>query len=56
MLFDQWMESVDVGIQEAIGVSYKDLPDQCYRAWYDDGLEPADAVQSILEEEGLDVY
>jgi len=34
-----------------MGVSYQDLPEQCFKNWFDDGLSPEDAFYQMIENE-----
>jgi hypothetical protein len=45
--FEQWMQAVDrlVGYR---GLSVYDLPDCCYRDWYDNRLRPIRAANRAL--------
>lgn len=42
--FEEWMALVDAAVQSRTGMSADDLPDCCYRDWYDDGLSPKQAA------------
>ena len=53
MTFAAWMAAVDRFIWQVAGVSVHDLPDRCYRDWYDDKLNPQEAGEIVLEDEGL---
>lgn len=46
--FDAWMDEVNMCIHNAIGVRAGDLPDQTYRAWFEDGMEPDEAATEVL--------
>jgi hypothetical protein len=49
--FNNWMHSVDVALEGLCGMSYMDLPDKCYRDWFEDGIEPEEAAQMVLDDE-----
>ena len=49
--FDDWLEEVDRLIQEKVGVSLYDLPDQRYRDWFEDGFDPVMAMEYVLDNE-----
>jgi hypothetical protein len=51
--FDAWMEAVDNAVQTSCGASVHDLPDCCYRDWFDDGLSPREAARLALENAAL---
>lgn len=53
--FEQWFRAVDkfVGYR---GLSVYDLPDCCYRDWYDNRLRPIRAANRALRNAGGDVY
>jgi hypothetical protein len=46
--FEQWMLLVDTLITERCGLSAYDLPDQCYRLWYDEGVSPKTAASRAM--------
>ena len=52
--FEQWMQLVDKIISDKLmGMTSEDLPDICYRDYYDDGMTPrqvaAMAIRSAME-------
>lgn len=53
MTFEEWMGDLDVLCNENIGVSLLDLPDQTFHDWYDAGLSVDEAMDAIVEREGL---
>ena len=55
--FEAWLNALDEIFQTEMGISYKDLPDQVFRNWFDDGLTPEDAYYQMIETEypGLEV-
>lgn len=46
--FKAWMRAVDQKISLKVGLSADDLPDVCYRDWFDDGLSPAKAAARAI--------
>jgi hypothetical protein len=54
--FTGYMIVVNAELQIATGMpfGFQDLPDYLWRDAYDDQVEPYDAVQTFLEEEGID--
>lgn len=42
--FPEWMKAVDEIIERRLGLSSADLPDCCYRDWYDEGVSPLTAA------------
>jgi len=53
--FSQWMEISDGYVWQLAGCSIYDLPDCDFRSMFDDGIEPAEAVNSMLQEAGFDL-
>lgn len=48
--FDVWMTMVDNEIaMVAMGMTSADLPDVCYRDWYDDGISPKMAARKAIK-------
>jgi hypothetical protein len=54
MTFETWMHAVDVAVEHRAGVSVHDLPDCCFRDWYEDDVPPVTAAKRALEEAGFD--
>ena len=52
--FENWMKKVNVCISNICGLTANDLPDVCYRDFYDDELTPHEAAQEALAEAGFD--
>jgi len=50
--YEIWMNQVDTIFEQALGVSYEDLPDQTYRTWHDEGWSAAEVVKEVLSREG----
>ena len=46
--FEQWLAKVDRYVGIACGLSYLDLPDCCYRDWYDARVRPIRAANQAL--------
>ena len=46
--FEEWKEAVDEEVFARTGLSADDLPDVCYRDWYDDDVSPASAARRAL--------
>lgn len=42
--FDQWLKEVDAILVRTVGLSHLDLPDCCYRDWYEAGVTPKGAA------------
>jgi hypothetical protein len=53
--FESWMRAVDAILTHRIGLSHDDLPDQCWRNWFENDLTPAQAAQECLDNEGIDL-
>ena len=51
--FVLWLAQVDDLVRCRIGLSIKDLADQPYADWFEDGLSPREAELMILEYEGV---
>lgn len=51
--FGSWMSKVQTIVQNKIGVSTHDIPDQPYMDWYEDEVSPksaaARAIRGIME-------
>ena len=48
MDFDSWLVAVDDAVQAYCGLGRDDLPDCCYRDWYDDGYSPQRAAKAAI--------
>lgn len=46
--FDQWMAEIDQYVTRRVGCSVYDLPDCCYRDWYDDGDSARTAAAAAI--------
>jgi len=49
LTFEDWMKKVDKIIESRVGLSSDDLPDVCYRDWYDDGISPDRAANRAIK-------
>lgn len=49
MTFEQWMEQVDFWCNRDHGLSVHDLPDCCFRDWYDGGVSPRTACKRAIK-------
>lgn len=47
--FESWMKEVNAYVQARIGLTADDLPDCCYRDWFDDGVEPKEAARNAIK-------
>jgi len=47
--FEVWMRDVDASVKAKIGMSVHDLPDACFRDWYDDGMKPGAAASKAIK-------
>jgi hypothetical protein len=43
--FEAWLEQID----RILPCHHDDLPDVCYRDWYDDGVSPSQAAKRALK-------
>lgn len=43
------MDEVNIQVHERAELRALDFPDQNYRAWYDEGLTPAEAAVEVIE-------
>lgn len=47
--FEQWMVRVDAAIGSRLyGLTHMDLPDCCYRDWFDAGVGPSVAANRAI--------
>lgn len=49
--FEAWLRELDEIYFDELGLSHKDLPNQTYRIWFDDGLSPEDAYYQMMVNE-----
>jgi len=49
-----WQRKVDQYLYRLAGLTSRDLPDQRYRDWFDDGLGPQPAAERALERTATD--
>jgi hypothetical protein len=47
--FEAWLLELDDICHQESGLSYKDLPDQLFRDWFDDDMSPEDAYYQMME-------
>jgi hypothetical protein len=47
--FEAWLDSINTILFETHGVEVEDLADEPFMDYYDDGLEPRDVVDIMLE-------
>ena len=46
--FQEWMHVVSAEIEALTGLWAEDLPDVCYRDWYEDGVGPKSAARRAI--------
>lgn len=46
--FEEWLVAVDTVIINKLGLSYQDLPDCPYRAWYYGWMSPRSAAAQAI--------
>ena len=46
--FDEWMGQVEEVVSRMTGLSTLDLPDVCYRDWFDDDVSPSKAARMAV--------
>ncbi len=51
--FTEWMAELDLRCGRKVGLSIRDLADQPFSDWYEDGITPAQALRLTLAEEGF---
>lgn len=44
LTFAEWLRKIDAILASRLGMTHEDLPDCCYRDWYDDGISPSRAA------------
>lgn len=49
MNFQDWMDKVDKEVINYCGLSVHDLPDCCFRDWFDDGASPKQAAKRAIK-------
>jgi len=47
--FEAWLKELDEICFDELGLSYKDLADQPYRKWFEDGYSAEDAFYALAE-------
>ncbi len=48
LTFEDWMKQIDAIISARTGLTHDDLPDVCYRDWYEDGMSPKRAASAAI--------
>lgn len=51
--FNAWMKSLDREVLALSGLTSSDLADQPFMDWYQDGVDPVEAAEMTLEDEGF---
>ncbi len=46
--FEEWMAEVNKVVEARVGLSTYDLPDCCYRDWYDSGVSVKSAAARAI--------
>lgn len=46
--FALWMADVNDEVEKLLGLSVYDLPDCCYRDWFEDGMSPSAAARKAI--------
>lgn len=49
MTFETWMITVNDLVESMVYVSTEDLPDCCYRDWFDEGITPLQAARRAIK-------
>ena len=52
-MFEEWMEMVNSILAVDAEIDSRDLPDQPYRDWFDQGMLPSEGAQKALSESGF---
>lgn len=47
--FEVWMHAVDSELRSRLQVTSEDVPDMPYKAWFDKGVSPRNAVVQVEE-------
>ena len=50
MEFSEWLKAVDWIVTGRLGFGIEDMPDTCTRDRFEDGMEPDEAAEDIMEE------
>ena len=48
------MKKVDAEIERRVGLTHRDLADQCFRDWFEAGVTPTMAALRTLRDEGFE--
>ena len=46
--FEAWMRQVDAEVTRRTGLGVDDLPDCCFRDWYEDDMSPSSAAKRAI--------
>lgn len=49
MDFDNWLKAVNDAVEAYCDLSRENLPDCCYRDWYDEGMSPQAAAKKAIK-------
>ena len=47
--FAAWFAKVDAAVVALCGMSVNDLPDCCFRDWFEDGVSPSSAARRAVK-------
>lgn len=50
LAFEHWRAQCDLLVTHRYMVGIDDMPDACWRDWYEDGLRPVEAVDTAAED------
>lgn len=53
--FAAWMDKIDACLIRKCGIGSADLPDFCYRDYFDDGESPSAVARMVLREAMADM-
>lgn len=53
--FESWLREVDQHMVNIFGLAHDDLPDALWRDRFDDGMMPAEAIESTIDNEWADM-
>lgn len=48
--FEDWFKRVSAVVQHLTGLSVEDLPDACFRDWFEDGVKPVSAARRVIRQ------
>ena len=49
MTYKQWLTEIDDLLWGSVGAGIDDLPDCCYLAWYEAGIDPVEATERVKQ-------